>query len=125
MMLDIDSEDQLAYDIHPDACWRCDSLPASTDVGLCDGCHLDLTVPSPRRGRARARVEVGLDLASLTWVCHVCHDDRPDAAISVHKATHHAASGLEFQVNVRYCNDRPECIGGAPSVAASWAAVLV
>jgi hypothetical protein len=49
---------------------------------------------------------------SGTWTCHVCKDERPDAQISVMK---HATMirGIEVQQNVRYCNDRPECVDGA------------
>lgn len=35
-------EDQLAYDLRPDCCWRCDAGPAETDLGLCSPCSLDL-----------------------------------------------------------------------------------
>ncbi len=31
--------DALPHDLRPDACWRCDATPASTDVGLCDPCR--------------------------------------------------------------------------------------
>lgn len=34
--------DQLPKDRRPDHCWRCDSAPASTDVGLCVPCRTDL-----------------------------------------------------------------------------------
>lgn len=29
-------------DLDPEACWRCDALPAATDVGLCHPCRLEL-----------------------------------------------------------------------------------
>lgn len=28
--------------VRPDDCWRCDAVPATTDVGLCARCHVDL-----------------------------------------------------------------------------------
>lgn len=44
----------------------------------------------------------------LTWRCHVCGDERPDAAISVF--TRERTDIFEgWKENVRYCNDRPEC----------------
>jgi hypothetical protein len=47
-----------------------------------------------------------------TWTCHVCGDERPDALISV--KTHHRKIGqVEFDENIRYCNDREKCIAGA------------
>ena len=55
-----------------------------------------------------------------TWTCHVCGDERPNAQISVYTRDISASMGLpegSAQFNVRYCNDRPECIAGAPSVA--------
>ena len=56
------------------------------------------------------------DLDSMTWTCHVCGDERPDRFISVFKAKH-MVGAVEVQTNIRYCNDRPECAGGAPEVA--------
>ena len=35
--------DAAPLDHTPDACWRCDARSASTEVGLCGGCHADLT----------------------------------------------------------------------------------
>jgi hypothetical protein len=35
-------DDQLAYDLTPAWCWRCDAVPAETDLGLCSPCSLDL-----------------------------------------------------------------------------------
>lgn len=49
---------------------------------------------------------------SLFWTCHVCGDLRPDAAISV-LTTRRRLHGVEFEENVRYCNDRPACAEGA------------
>ena len=53
------------------------------------------------------------------WTCHVCGAERPDALISVHKTDRSADFGLPpgtWIENVRYCNDRPECVAGAPTV---------
>lgn len=56
-------------------------------------------------------------LDDLTWTCHVCHDERPDRLISVLSTKHLLGPAkVEVQVNVRYCNDRPECVAGAPDV---------
>jgi hypothetical protein len=48
-----------------------------------------------------------------TWTCHICREERPDRFISV--VQHHRVGkrGVEFTENVRYCNDRPECIHAA------------
>lgn len=54
----------------------------------------------------------------ITWTCHICHEERPDAAIGV-RATdvseeHGLPKGTMLQ-NVRYCVDRPACAAAAPS----------
>ena len=54
-------------------------------------------------------------MSAITWTCHVCREERPDSAISVLK-TIGSVRGIEFQQNVRYCNDRSECIRGAADV---------
>lgn len=48
----------------------------------------------------------------LTWTCHVCGDERPDDKISVHSRPVMRGT-IEFQENVRYCNDRPACAESA------------
>lgn len=55
-----------------------------------------------------------------TWTCHVCGAERRDAAISVHSSTRDLLGGIRSTVNVRYCNDRRECVTGAPQVADRW-----
>lgn len=50
-------------------------------------------------------------LEDLTWTCHVCGDRRPDDRISVASRTLDVG-GVEVQVNLRYCNDRPACVEG-------------
>lgn len=61
-----------------------------------------------------------MNLDEITWVCHVCLDERPDRFISVHKTEiAHPLPGYpdySFSQNVRFCNDRPACVGGAPAV---------
>lgn len=55
----------------------------------------------------------------LTWVCHVCGDLRPDDKISVYTTDVSEKHGLPsgaLKQNVRYCNDRKECIEGAKYV---------
>lgn len=56
-----------------------------------------------------------MDLTQLTWRCHLCGSERPDAKISVFSRTHpiEDCGGATFQENIRYCNDRPGCIAGA------------
>lgn len=48
-----------------------------------------------------------------TWRCHICGDERPDACISVNtrdmSADYNLPAGTMKQ-NVRYCNDKKECI---------------
>ena len=55
-------------------------------------------------------------MSDLTWTCHVCGEDRPDAMISVFSRTVMIGK-IEAQENVRYCNDRPACVEGAVFVA--------
>jgi hypothetical protein len=55
------------------------------------------------------------DYTKLTWTCHVCKRTRPDERISVHQKTVNL-HGAQMTCNIRYCNDRPECIAGAPGI---------
>ena len=49
----------------------------------------------------------------LTWKCHVCGEERPDAKISV-LSKPVVIKGQVFCVqNIRYCNDRQRCIDSA------------
>lgn len=58
----------------------------------------------------------------MTWVCHVCKDERPDRFISVFTSNVTPAGpdgtpvSWEVRQNVRYCNDRAACIDGAKDV---------
>ena len=62
-----------------------------------------------RRGRVLRDLQWRL---GLSWTCHVCGRMRPDKRISVHSfQIRDAPPG--FVRNVRYCNDRPECLAGA------------
>lgn len=52
-------------------------------------------------------------MEKLTWRCDVCHAERPDAHISVHKVDlHPERPGIVIR-NVKFCNDNPACIVGA------------
>lgn len=52
----------------------------------------------------------------LTWTCHVCGKERPDASIDVYQRRHMWPGGVVVTENVRYCNDKPECRVGARDV---------
>lgn len=49
----------------------------------------------------------------MTWKCHVCGVERPDAAISVASRTEMINGRVPMEINVRYCNDNPSCIDAA------------
>ncbi len=49
----------------------------------------------------------------LTWTCHICKEERPDAKISVLNKPLMMNGQAVGQQNVRYCNDNPACIEGA------------
>ena len=46
----------------------------------------------------------------LTWTCHLCKKERPDAKISVRKKPLIIGGQSMGSQNVRYCNDNPDCI---------------
>ncbi len=50
----------------------------------------------------------------MTWTCHVCKQERPDAKISVH-TQRVDLGGITAKRNTRYCNDRKSCREGAPT----------
>jgi hypothetical protein len=54
-------------------------------------------------------------MSPVEWTCHVCGELRPDDKISVHsrKVTW---GEVPITENVRYCNDKTECIEGAKKV---------
>jgi len=54
-------------------------------------------------------------LSNLSWTCHVCGEERPDDKISVHSVTK-TTRMIEIKQNVRYCNDRVDCIEGAKKI---------
>ena len=49
----------------------------------------------------------------LTWKCHVCGEGRPDAKISVLTKPLVINGTACGEQNIRYCNDKAECIEGA------------
>jgi len=52
------------------------------------------------------------DANKITWTCHVCGKERPDARISVFKRDISQSLGLPTGIafeNVRYCNDSDSC----------------
>ena len=45
-----------------------------------------------------------------TWKCHICGEERPDDKISVFKKPL-MFNGQELgEQNIRYCNDKPDCL---------------
>jgi hypothetical protein len=52
-------------------------------------------------------------LADLYWRCHICGELRPDDKIRVFRTDISEEHGMPIgtiQQNVRYCEDRPECV---------------
>jgi hypothetical protein len=68
-----------------------------------------------RRSEQPDSVSADVSLADATWTCHVCGDERPDEKISVHSKVV-TLGGIKVKQNVRYCNDRAECVEGARHV---------
>ncbi len=52
-------------------------------------------------------------MKSLTWKCHVCGEERPDMKVSVFTKPIVIDGRMCGNQNIRYCNDKPECIEGA------------
>lgn len=51
-----------------------------------------------------------------TWKCHICKEERPDDKISVYQRPllmGEPGREITITMNIRYCNDRQECIEGA------------
>lgn len=46
----------------------------------------------------------------LTWSCHICKEVRPDDKISVITKPLVIDGRIVGDQNIRYCNDKPECI---------------
>ena len=69
--------------------------------------------------RTWRRGDMTTTLTGLTWVCHVCEEERPDHMIAVFKVdvSEHfkLPPGMAFN-NVRHCVDRPDCISGAEKI---------
>jgi hypothetical protein len=52
----------------------------------------------------------------IEWTCHICGQTRPDDKIRVYSTDLSAEYGFEpgtIKQNVRYCEDRPQCVLGA------------
>lgn len=62
-----------------------------------------------------------MESLKLSWTCHVCGRERPDALISVWSEGGELLSKetwtVTWHVNVRYCNDRSSCLEGARRIA--------
>lgn len=54
----------------------------------------------------------------LAWRCELCHDWRADPAISVRSYQIVLSTGVAMTRNVKYCNDRTDCIEGARDLEA-------
>lgn len=52
-----------------------------------------------------------------TWRCEVCKSDRIDDDISVVTLKKELDVGGTMGRNVKYCNDKPECLDGAVEIA--------
>lgn len=48
-------------------------------------------------------------MRDLTWTCHICRKERPDRFISAKQID---MKGVPVTMNIRYCNDRVECLEG-------------
>ena len=50
---------------------------------------------------------------AMTWTCHLCGRERPDALIGVYRTDISSEHGLPPGTvghNVRYCRDNPRCV---------------
>ncbi len=94
---------------------RChDRISIVREPGDLDDDTLRASVNAPLHATVqRFRQEpAGPDLTLLTWSCMVCGVERFDAQISVAQRTL-TRHGGSLTFNLRYCNDRPECIAQA------------
>lgn len=55
--------------------------------------------------------------SDLTWKCELCREERPDKYISV--LTYEIDTFRYAERNLKYCNDRPECMNKALDKAAT------
>ncbi len=53
--------------------------------------------------------KMGVLQANLTWTCHICGKERPDAKISVLSKPLIISGRICGEQNIRYCNDNPGC----------------
>lgn len=82
-------------------CPVCERFNYEVEAKDCPSCHNTYPMPEPH---------------PLTWTCHLCGDDRPDAQISVCSTDISVEKGLPpgtMRQNVRYCNDRFACVEAA------------
>ena len=49
-------------------------------------------------------------LDNLEWTCHICKEKRTDSRISVRQHPLIIGGREMGSQNVRYCNDKPDCI---------------
>lgn len=56
---------------------------------------------------------MALDKDAITWTCHICGNERPDAQISVETKPLIINGQAVGQQNIRYCNDNAECVAAA------------
>ena len=59
----------------------------------------------------------------LTWTCHVCMRERPDAEIKV--VSSRVERPFVMQRNVRVCHDSIDCAQGAMEMLAEWESVIL
>lgn len=52
-------------------------------------------------------------MEDVVWRCHICGEYRPDDKIRVYRTDISAEHGMQpgtIVQNVRYCEDKPECV---------------
>lgn len=67
------------------------------------------TLEEAREGHKRVVEEVKKE--KFFWVCEICKEARPDSKISV--LSYHLKDLPGAERNLRYCNDKSECVDGA------------
>lgn len=53
-----------------------------------------------------------MKIDEMTWICHICGEERPDDKISVINKPMRFDNNVIGQQNIRYCNDKQECFEG-------------
>jgi predicted RNA-binding Zn-ribbon protein involved in translation (DUF1610 family) len=77
-----------------------------------------LVMQEQRRSEASAAIAESLTPygADYTWTCNACGDRRDDNFISVaHRKMIGPGGRGSWQINARYCNDRPDCLRQIPA----------